>query len=189
MFDERQTHAIAPGMQVRADNADQLGGFVLAPLPGSERQGTIWRQLVPDHVIDQGDLIHESAHGLQFPGEKMQADPRAERERQQGQSTDSPGELDMARAEELPALVIPEIMSGVRCEPEPAHGIEDRQVITAERRHRLLERRRPDGVALCYHRCESAQQQVREAHRASGRPAGGHGDLGQSHVVGQPAHE
>jgi hypothetical protein len=138
VLDECQTHAFASGTEVGADRADQLAGLGLAALPGGEHQGAVGRNAVPRRLADRRDLLHERGRYDELAGVEVEPEPGAERQRKHGQRADVPRDLDVARGQKLPALVVPEVVGGMGGGPEPADCIVREQVLATECPYRSL---------------------------------------------------
>ena len=92
-----------------------------------------------------------------------------------------PGQGDVPHAQFPPALVIPEIVSGVGGEPQPADGVRHWHVGRPECRHRSLQAHCSAIVPVGDHRCQAIKQQI------LGPISGGwSGTRSPRHHLGQP---
>ena len=98
---------------------------------------------------------------------REQVHPRACRQCQgeHAQRTGITRELDEARRQHVPGLVVPQKCRDTGCEPQPPTPFPSGHVLASEGVDRPSQRRRSCGVSLCDQQRQAIQQQIRRARR------------------------
>ncbi len=122
--------------------------------------------------LDDGVRLGGQRHGHPDPaGEQLDEHAVGERDGQRGERAGAARELEMARGELVPRLIIGQRPGDAAGQPQPAQLVLLGEPLVPERAQRDLQRRRPRNVALAGEEGEPVQQQIAGARR--GLPVGG----------------
>ena len=121
------------------------------------------RQVRSSHLVYRRHLIDKRSGNGELPREQVH--PRASRQCQgeHAQSTGITRELDEARRDHFPSLVVPQECSDARCEPQPSTPLRSVDILASEGVDRPFQRRRSGGVSVCDQQRQAIQQQIRPA--------------------------
>ena len=119
-----------------------------------------------------------------LPGEQLDDHAVGERDGQRGERAGAARELEMARGELVPRLIIGQRPGDAAGQPQPAQLVLLGEPLVPERAQRDLQRRRPRHVALAGEQGEPVQQQIAGARR--GLPVGGQNGCGDLARIARP---
>jgi hypothetical protein len=186
---ERQGHAVPARAGLRSDGPAELQRLVLAAGEGGKRERAVRLEPAAQRLGDRRELVDQRGRGRQLAGEEEEIHAGVERERQQRQRARLARERDVPIGQLLPALVVPQISSGVGGQPHPAIRIGHRQLPGPEGANGSLQQRRPSAIPVRDHHRQRIEEQVLRTGRVRGRGARGLSDLQQAGLTGQASHE
>lgn len=166
---DAQPHAFATARHVVDSGLDKLASFGLATSPGSERDGAVGRELGPSHLGDRAHLLHQRCALVQLAREHVHEDAGPEGDREHGERTCLPCELDMTSAQHLPALVIPQVIGHASSEPQPAQPFLGGDVLAAESAQRSFQQRCAGGAAVRDQQRQAVEEKIGRAGRCRRR--------------------
>ena len=146
--DGGEPEALAAAQHVLPAGLDQRQGLGLLAAPDGQRDGAAQAEVAAGRLHD-GVRLGGERHGHREPAaEEVGVDPVVQGDGQQRERAGPARELDLARGELVPGHVVAEGPGDVAGQPEPAQLLLLGELRVPERAQRLLQRRRPGGVAL-----------------------------------------
>ena len=162
---ESQPLSVAATHELLCGGLDQRGGLGFAAPEGDVRQPDVRCQAGARRLVDRHHLLEQRRRHGELPREQMHRRACRQCQGEHAQRTGITRQLDEARRQHVPALVVPQECRDTGCEPQPPTPVPSGHVLASEGVDRPSQRRRSCGVSLCDQQRQAIQQQIGRARR------------------------